>query len=477
MTSSPRSEGSAAATPTLHPGDVVEIDCSDLIAKTGQAVGRFGGMAVFVWGPIAGERAWVRIESVKPRYAVADLVELVTRAPERAEPFCPVFGACGGCQVQHVAYDAQLRWKRSLVESALTRIGKLQNVRVGATVAMANPRNYRNKMALVVDGAQQPLSFGFYAARTHEVVPLEGCPIVMPQLDAYIRGLNDAARDPESAPAFDGAKHVIARTAAATGEAVVSVTTDRASPVLAQAAEAVAKHLPGVVGIANSFEPPSDNAVMGRRSATAFGRVDIDETIAGIRFRVSPASFFQVNGEMVAAIFGSMEKLLAAAGPKKVLDLYCGAGTFSLFFARGGAEVAGVEENPNAVREARANAAINGLEARTSFFSGRVDSVLRTPKGKTLLEGAEVVFLDPPRKGSDEITLATLNRTRVPRIWYLSCNPATLARDAAQLAAGGYVLEGVQPFDMFPQTGHVEALAVFRRSDVPPLLFPALEGD
>jgi 23S rRNA (uracil1939-C5)-methyltransferase len=160
---------------------------------------------------------------------------------------------------------------------------------------------------------------------------------------------------------------------------------------------------------------------------------------------------------------------------RSVVDLYCGAGTFSLFFAKHGARVIGIEENPHAVREARANAKMNGVEDRTLFLAGRVDATLRSKRGLGALAGADVAFLDPPRKGSDEATLDALLRARVPQIWYLSCNPAMLARDVARLVAGGYRLGPVQPFDMFPQTGHVEALASIFRGDLTPPAFALSE--
>jgi 23S rRNA (uracil1939-C5)-methyltransferase len=338
---------------------------------------------------------------------------------------------------------------------------------------MDDPRAYRNKMALVVQERAEATEFGFYAARTHDVVPIERCPIVMPQLQNTIAGLWEAARDPRTARAFTGARHVIARAGRASGESVVSITTDRASSALPQLGAALAAKLPGVVGIGNSFEPGSENAVMGRRSVTVEGSPEMHEEIDGVRFRVSPASFFQVNSEMVGKIFAYLADKPGAAG--RIIDLYCGAGTFALFFAKQGARVVGIEENPNAVREARANAALNGVETRTQFLSGRVDATLRSKAGADALAAAEVVFLDPPRKGSDEVTLDAVVRARVPHVWYLSCNPATLARDLAQLLRGGYRIDAVQPFDMFPQTGHIEALATLHRADVAPLGFTIRE--
>ncbi|GAC1302676.1 MAG: 23S rRNA (uracil(1939)-C(5))-methyltransferase RlmD [Vulcanimicrobiaceae bacterium] len=460
--------------PTLAPGDVVEILCTDLIAKTGQAVGRADGLVVYVLGPVPGERARVRIESVKAKYAVGELVDLLDRSSDRATPFCPVFGTCGGCQVQHLAYAAQLRWKRGIVENALRRLGGIENARVGFPVGMTDPRAYRNKMALVVSkSTDSSPSFGFYAARTHDVVPIETCPIVMPQLDSKIAGLWDAARDPATTAAFAGARHVIARAGRASGEGVLSITTERVSTTLPAVGAALAEKLPGTVGISNSFEPPSENAVMGRRHATIYGKAEMDEEIDGVRFRVSPASFFQVNSEMVGRIFTYLATQPLAG--KRFIDLYCGAGTFALFFAKHGARVIGIEENPSAIREAKANAVLNGVGDATVFLSGRVESTLRSKTGIAALAKSDIVFLDPPRKGSDEGTLDALVRARVPHVWYLSCNPATLARDLAQLARGGYELDAVQPFDMFPQTGHIEALASLHRTGVAPFDFPLRE--
>jgi len=454
-------------------GDLVDIECSDLIAKTGQAVGRADGMVVYVLGPVPGERARVRIESVKAKYAVAELVEILRSSADRAEPFCTVFGTCGGCQVQHLAYPAQLRWKRGLIEHALRRLGGIQGARVGFPIGMDVPRAYRNKMALVVDHTDAKPAFGFYAARTHDIVPLETCPVVMPQLDRYIAGLTAAAQDAGTEAAFGDAHHVIARVGSASGEGVVAVTTEKASPPLAAAGAALAAHLPGVVGIANSFEPSSENAVMGRRLALIYGRAEMEEAIDGVRFRVSPASFFQVNSEMVGKIFAFMAPQLA--GVRRLVDLYCGAGTFALFFAKRGVRVVGIEENPSAVREARSNALLNGVGEMTAFLAGRVDSVLRSRRAAETLQAADVAFLDPPRKGSDEATLDALLHAKPPHVWYLSCNPATLARDLAHLIAGGYRLGAVQPFDMFPQTGHIEALATLQRADVAPLDFELKE--
>ena len=210
---------------TLRTGSIGVVEFSDLLAN-GQAVGRFDGMVVFVDGPLPGERARVRLTEVKAKYAVGEVIERESTSPDRAEPFCPVFGECGGCQVQHLAYPAQLAWKHRIVSDALTRIGGFSDVVVKAPIGMDVPRAYRNKMALVVHANGPDPVFGFYRARSHDLVPIEACPIVLDPLSAAIGGLLEAARDPETAPAFTHVNHVVMRAGLTSPSGVLSLTTD-----------------------------------------------------------------------------------------------------------------------------------------------------------------------------------------------------------------------------------------------------------
>jgi len=444
----------------LREGAQVELGFTDLLAN-GQAVGRTGGMVVFCFGPLPHERARVRITNVKPKYAVAEMVQLTLGSRFRGQPFCPVFGTCGGCQVQHLTYPAQLGWKRDVVKNALQRIGGFAEIAVRDPVGMINPRSYRNKMSLVVDRAAGLPQLGFYQQRSHELVPISACPIVMPQLNMHIMRLNDALLQPAMADAFAKTRHIVARTAKTTEQTVVTFTTEEPSRELAAAAPALMRHLPGVVGITNSYDLSSQNAILGRKHTLLQGVAQIEETIAGVHYSVSAGSFFQVNVEIVGRIFDFMRPGLDL--PRKIVDLYCGAGTFSLYFAKLGSDVLGVEENPQAIAEANENASFNELDGSARFLCGRVEEAVRRGEVHERLREAQIVFLDPPRKGSDEVTLAAVASTGVPNIWYLSCDPATLARDLKFLAAKGYRIGVVQPFDMFPQTGHIETLVTLYR--------------
>ncbi|MEO6836290.1 MAG: 23S rRNA (uracil(1939)-C(5))-methyltransferase RlmD [Candidatus Tumulicola sp.] len=443
-------------------GAELEVAFTDLLAN-GQAVGRAGGVVVFCFGPLPQERARVAVTTVKQKYVVAKLVELLAHSPARALPFCPVFGACGGCQVQHLSYPGQLAWKTDMLRNALQRIGGFGAVEVRDAIGMSVPRNYRNKMSLVVDRRSALPAIGFYRQRSHDVVPIDACPIVTQQLSDYVPRFNAARSSEETGPALAQARHLVARSASATGQAVVTIATARESEAAQKAAPALLAALPGVVGITNSFDPSGENAILGRRHRVLAGRAEIEETIHGVRYRVSAGSFFQVNVEIVGRIFEFLKPELERA--RRIVDLYCGAGTFALFFAKHGCDVVGIEESAQAIAEAQANARLNGLQAKVRFRKGRVEDVASGGDAGQELAGAEVAFLDPPRKGSDEATLGAIAAAGIADIWYLSCDPATLARDLKFLAAKGYGFGVVQPFDMFPQTGHVETLVTLHRTN------------
>ncbi|HEX5273847.1 MAG TPA: 23S rRNA (uracil(1939)-C(5))-methyltransferase RlmD [Candidatus Rubrimentiphilum sp.] len=444
---------------SVSPGSELELAFTDVLAN-GQAVGRTGGVVVFCTGPLPKERARVRITAVKPKYAVAQLLTILETSGERVAPFCPVFGECGGCQLQHLAYSAQLAWKREVVRNALVRIGGFAEISVAETIGMRNPRAYRNKMSLVVDRSCERV--GFYKQRSHDVVQIDGCPIVLPRLDAQIPRLNAAKADAATADVFARTRHVVARTAQATGEVVVTFTTDRPDVALKAKAAQVAAKLENISGLTNSYDLSGPNAIVGRKQQTLTGSGTIEESMGGLRYRVSSGSFFQVNVEILERVLERLDPLLKR--PLRILDLYCGAGAFALYFAKRGSTVLGVEENALAVAEARENAALNGLQSRVRFHASTVEHALTHPAMAKDVARTEAVFLDPPRKGCEERALAAIAARRIPAIWYLSCDPATLARDLKFLAAKGYRPGEIQPFDMFPQTGHVETLALLARS-------------
>ncbi|MDQ6767056.1 MAG: 23S rRNA (uracil(1939)-C(5))-methyltransferase RlmD [Candidatus Eremiobacteraeota bacterium] len=433
------------------------IHIDDLLAN-GQGVGRADKLVVFVTGALPGEEVRVAVDAIKANYVSAHAVDILEPSPDRVASVCPVFPRCGGCQTLHLRYEAQLTWKRRMLVDALTRLAGLSPVDVSETVAspLIDGTRYRNKVSLVpqVDGGRGQI--GFYAARSHRVVPVDHCPVLLPWLDHAVRALASVV---EKSPALlNGVRHIVARTGLAHKTLVVAFCTARRQPQLATQVDMLRQQIPGLTGVVESFDPSSANAIFGRRFATLWGSAETIERVAGASFHFGVASFFQINTGVLERI---SERLLETlAGARRVVDLYSGVGTFAVILGQRGVAVTGVESFARAVDEAAANAAINSVTTAL-FERAAVDEAVIGKRGQTLLAEADAVILDPPRSGSQAEVLRALAGARVPHIEYLSCNPATLARDARVLVDAGYRLGGVTPFDMFPHTGHVEALAEF----------------
>lgn len=451
----------SAPSPLLD--QLLELTVTDMLAD-GQGVGRTPeGQVVFVHGALPDERVRVRITGAKARHLVAELIEILEPSRDRITPRCPVFGRCGGCQTQHMDYHAQLAWKHRVVVEALRRIGSLRAVSVAPTIGADDPWAYRNKMALVARAQSERIDLGFYRARSHELVPIHTCAVLLPQLQADLTALRAVAEEPSTVQAAAHVRHVVVRRTQAGDQGVLALTTLQREPDLEPLAHEIQRRLAGTVGVSNSYAPSGENTILGRYREMLAGEEVIEERIAGVRYRLSVQSFFQVHAAM-------LERVLLTLRPRlmhrpRILDLYCGVGTFAVFFATLGCPVVGFEENAGAIEEAQANAALNGVAERTRFAVGAVERLVLQPLGKRILSEAEAIFLDPPRKGSDEVTLTAIAASTAREVYYLSCNPATLARDAAQLVAAGFRVAEVQPFDMFPQTGHIEVLLTLTRGD------------
>ncbi len=439
------------------PNHTLHID--DLLAN-GQGVGRVGTLVTFVTGALPGEDVRVAVDAVKANYVSAHVREILTPSGDRVASGCAAFPACGGCQTLHLRYEAQLEWKRRMVIDALTRLGGLNGVSVEPTQRgeLIDETRYRNKVSLVprVAGARGEL--GFYAARTHRVVPVEHCPVLLPWLDDAVRAL---VRFVEKHPQFlRDMRHIVVRTGVARRTLVVALCTKTAQHGLTSCIEELRRQIPALSGIVASWDPASANAIFGRRFATLWGSAETIERVAGSSFHFGIASFFQINTSVLERI---VEQLGASLrGARRIVDLYCGVGTFAVLLAKQGVAVTGVESYAGAVEEAAANAAINDVTS-AAFECAPVTEAVSGGRGRTLLRGADAVILDPPRRGCEEEVLAALAGAHIPRIEYLSCNPATLARDARKLVDAGYRLARTVPFDMFPFTGHVEVLAEFTR--------------
>jgi 23S rRNA (uracil1939-C5)-methyltransferase len=432
----------------------------DDLLENGQGVGRADGVVTFVTGGLPGERVRVAIDAVKRNYRSGHVVDIEERSPDRVDAGCDVFPRCGGCQTLHLRDEAEREWKRRLVRDALMRIGDLPDVEIAPTVSAPGDgrAGYRNKVTLVCRYNKGAMRLGFFEARSHRLVAIEQCPVLLPRLDAAVKALVLFAA--EVPAACEGATHIVARASATGDELVVAFTGAIANRRLGGHTEELRRRMPELTGIVMTWDLAGENAVFGRRSAVLWGSPVVRERVAGVTFSFGIASFFQINSAVLELI--AQEMLARLAGAKRIVDLYSGVGTFSVIAGMRGMATTGVESFALAVGEAAANAAENGL-TRSAFECATVADALQGDRGTTLLAGADAAILDPPRKGCEPEVLAALGSSSIGRLLYVSCNPATLARDAKALSASGFALGRVTPYDMFPHTGHVEVLAEFTR--------------
>jgi 23S rRNA (uracil1939-C5)-methyltransferase len=454
-------------------GDVLSLDIDDL-AFGGEGVGRAGGYVVFVPGAVPGDRVQVRLGQARGRFGRGAIEALLAASPDRVEPPCPYFGRCGGCRLQHLAYPAQLQWKAKQVADVLERLGRVGDYELRPIIGAPGLYGYRNKMEFTVvagpsaGGAARPLVVGLHQADRYDVVlDVERCLIQSDRMNAMLaearalfaeRGLD--AYDQASGEGL--LRFLMLREGRHTGEGMANVVTSvpavsRVQPL----AERLAARVPGVASVLLTVNPRKASVAQGVEEHVLGGRDHIREEVGGLAFQVSAGSFFQTNTAQAERLFAVALEACALTGDETVFDLYAGTGAISLLLARRCRRVYGVELSQAAVDDAGRNAKANGIENCT-FLAGEVRTVLPALIAQDVR--AEVVVADPPRAGFHPKALNALVRLRPERITYVSCNPASLARDAGELVRSGYRLRWVQPVDMFPHTPHIEAVARLDRA-------------
>lgn len=452
----------------------------------GQGVGRINGLAVFTDGVIEGERAEIRIIKLNKTYAVGKLIAILNPSPARIKPFCGEYKRCGGCSLQHMDYSAQLAFKTKLVRDDLERLGGLKDVLVHDTIGMSNPHNYRNKAQYPVAISGENIVTGFYAARSHEVIDSEECGI-QDTISNNIRMIVRQFITDKGISVYNEAtgkgliRHIVTRVGFHTGEVMaVLVVNGRSLPD--GAAEELVKRLtgadlaqglergtdatnaaqsPAVKSIYLNINKEKTNVILGSENILLYGSETITDTIGKYRFMISPHSFFQVNPVQTEVLYSKALEYAGLTGSETVFDLYCGIGTISLFLSDKACKVYGVEVVEAAIEDARKNASLNGIK-NTEFIAGEAEKAVPELYRKGIR--ADVVVLDPPRKGCEESLLSLLAEMQPDRIVYVSCNPATLARDLKFLGSRGYKAVEAQPVDMFPWTGHVECVVEMTNS-------------
>ncbi|HXH81892.1 MAG TPA: 23S rRNA (uracil(1939)-C(5))-methyltransferase RlmD [Candidatus Tectomicrobia bacterium] len=444
-------------------GDTIELTIDDL-AFGGEGVGRAAGYVVFVRGGLPGDRLRVTLTEARARYGRAVIAEVLAPSPDRVEPPCPVFGRCGGCRLQHLAYPAQLAFKEKQVRDCLERLGALPAFTLRPIVPAPAPYGYRNKMEFTV--APGPV-VGLHEAERYDVVlDVERCLLQSDAMNALLDEVRRQARA-SGLPVWDPAtetgllRFVTLREGRGTGEAMVNVVAGAPDVApLVPVAEALRARVPAVTSVVLTVNARKASVAVGTEEHLLLGRDHITETLGGLTFQVSAGSFFQTNTAQAERLFAIVLDACALTGAETAIDLFSGTGAISLLLARRARRVYGIEVAPAAVADAVRNARANGIDNCT-FLAGEVRHVLPALARDGVR--AEVVVADPPRAGFHPRALAALAALAPARIVYVSCNPSTLARDVGELVRRGYGLDWVQPVDMFPQTPHIEAVARLTR--------------
>ncbi|MBC2259194.1 23S rRNA (uracil(1939)-C(5))-methyltransferase RlmD [Listeria booriae] len=450
---------------------VKKNDCLDVVFEDlthdGNAVAKIDGYPIFVPQGLPDEIAQIKVLKTNKNYGFGKIIELTKESADRVTPPCLVYSQCGGCQLQHLSYNGQLRMKQKQVAQVMKRIGK-QDVEVLPTLGMENPWNYRNKAQVPVGFVNGRLVAGFYQQRSHQIIDMNTCLIQQEENNEVIQTARAIFAkyyvEPYDETTRKGVlRHLMTRFATTTGELMlVIVTTKLNFPNKAEILAELQQSIPELTSLVQNVNTANTNVIFGEQTVVLAGREYIMDAIHGISFAISARSFYQVNPEQTEILYAEALKLAGLTGEETVIDAYCGIGSISLCLAKEAKHVYGVEIVPQAIEDARANAKLNKMD-NVTFAVGKAEEVI--PDWFKQGIKADVLVVDPPRKGCDDALLQTILKMEPKRVVYVSCNPATLARDMLVLTEGGYEAKMVQPVDMFPQTTHVECVTVLQRQN------------
>ena len=453
----------------IRKNDIFEADITAMTAE-GSGICRVEGMAVFVPGTAVGDRCAVRIVKVLRKYAFGRLEKLLVPSPDRIAPDCPVAAQCGGCVYRHIRYEAELQIKTQRVRDALERIGGLQDFQMEPILAAPDRCRYRNKCQLPIglskDGA---LQLGFYAVNSHRIVNTESCLL---QPEAFDRAaaafrrwyavLGESVYDEASHSGV--LRHLYMRRGEMSGEMMVCVVANGAAlHEEALLVEMLREAVPEITGVLLNINRERTNVVLGKTCRTLWGKDTITDTLCGLAFEIAPHAFYQVNRTQAERLYGKAAEYAGLTGTETLLDLYCGTGTIGLSMAKNAKKLIGAEIVPAAVENARRNAERNAIQNAEFLCADAAEAA------RILFERGEkpdVIVIDPPRKGCDSALIATIAAMRPKRVVYVSCDPATLARDLKLFRESGYKTETVTPADMFPGTAHVETVVLLSKGEV-----------
>ena len=438
--------------------------------KEGEGLGKYQGFPLFVKDTVIGDEVKVSITKLKKNYGYARLVEIIKPSEDRVTPLCPVARQCGGCKLQQISYDKQLHFKKGLVEGCLTRIGGFEKEdieqKMEPVYGMKEPWHYRNKAQFPVGYDKEGnLVAGFYAGRTHSIVANTNCAIqakvthpIVEKVLAYMRGNKISAYDEKNHSGL--IRHILTRVGFTTGEIMVCLIVNGTAKQLKNINKLVdkLKEIEGMTSIIVNTNTDKTNKILGLHCETVWGQDYIEDYIGDIKYQIGPLSFYQVNPQQTKVLYSKALEYADLKGQELVWDLYCGIGTISLFLAQKAKQVYGVEIIKEAIDDARRNATLNHMD-NVEFFVGKAEEIVPAQYEKTGIH-PDVIVVDPPRKGCDAALLNTMLDMAPERIVYVSCDPATLARDLKILCAEKYTLEKVAVVDQFSHSVHVETVVL-----------------
>ena len=457
--------------------DCVTLHIED-IGTGGEGIGKADGFTFFVKDAIVGDVIEAKIMKLKKNYGYARLMKVLTPSKDRVEPKCPVARQCGGCQIQEMRYEAQLAFKQKMVQNNLERIGGLSDFEMYPVIGMETPYAYRNKAQFPVgEDKDGNIVIGFYAGRTHHIVEQTDCCIGAPENGEVLRKVKAYMQKNQIRPYNEEhhsgiVRHILIRTGYHTKEIMVCLIVNAAKASCLKNAEQLTESLremDGMTSVMVNFNTEKTNVILGKKSEVLWGQPYIEDFIGDVKYQISPQSFFQVNPMQTEKLYAKALEYAGLTGNETVWDLYCGIGTISLFLAKNARKVYGVEIVPQAIEDARNNAKRNGID-NAEFFVGKAEEVVPAFYEKALKQAQDseagksirpdVVVVDPPRKGCEEVRLETIVKMQPQRIVYVSCDSATLARDLKFLSANGYAVKKVQPVDQFGHSVHIETVVL-----------------
>ena len=457
----------AAQTIPVRKEETYELQI-DRLGTSGEGVGRYDNFTVFVPNALPGENVSVIIEEVKNSYARGRIKQILHESVDRVAPLCELYEECGGCQLQHLSYEAQLRAKRAQVVDALTHIGKLPQIPVMETLRAEEPWNYRNKMQFPIGRNSGKIVIGCFAQGSHRIINTENCHIQRAENNDLANAAREIAEQLHI-PVYNEdthkgvLRHIVGRVGRSNDLMAVIVTATKQLPRAKEFVRMMRERLPNLVSVHQNIQTYRNNVIMGRDTQLLWGRPTIIDSLGRLNFHISPRSFFQVNTRQAERLYEQALSYADLHGTETVIDAYCGTGTITLFLAQKARKVYGIEIVQPAILDARKNARDNHVK-NAEFIVGDATAVMPALYKQGIRP--DVVVVDPPRAGCTETVLRTFANMKPQRIVYVSCNPATLARDLAILKELGYLAQEVQPVDLFPQTSHVECLTKVVRSDL-----------